>query len=98
MVRWKDLIILGWMMGGWVWMEGWVFAFDIIQAVHICYIYASLMHVLFLEWVRLRWWLEHLKISGSGIGFTHWYPHCAPLIKSFPTDVTNLEFSVAILI
>ena len=58
-------------MGGWVWMEGWVFAFDIIQPVHICYIcYASLMHVLFLEWVRLRWWLEHLKISGSGIGCT----------------------------
>ena len=65
MVRWQDLSILGWMMGGWVWMEGWVFAFDIIQPVHICY--ASLMHVLFLEWVRLRWWLQHLKISGSGI-------------------------------
>ena len=24
--------------------------------------------------------------------FTHWYPHCAPLIKSFPTDVSNLKF------
>ena len=46
-------------------MEGWVLVFDIIQPVHICY--ASLMYV---EWVRLRWWLEHLKISGSGIGCT----------------------------